>query len=566
MSNMNSISISKWSARCKDLLEKAKEVYTELGISTDKLPDGVFAGDKPISLVFAGQYSSGKSTILKALTGINTIETGVGIKTQEAHSYEWNGLTVIDTPGIGTELRPDHDEISFKAIAQADMLVYIVTHNLFDDLIGKDFRNLIISNDKAKETILIVNKMADVGNTKEIRNIKTEDLRKVTVPYSPEDLRTCFIDAESYIDSTTEKDDEIADELRERSNYTSLVSTINKFVEENALSVRLTTPLYRLLDSIQEEIVQFMPSSGDGDIDAFEETQLRQKSILSKAIKSIEEGVKAKYREAAAEIREVGRGLANSIDTFSSQSEADEAVNSAQRKTDEISEKCSKEIESVIENSLADYEGDMEEFYNDNYTQKVYDRIKQKDFHSLPIIKKIVDNELLSKSSTVILKNSGGTGVGLKGLGGFKGTNVHQLVLDVGHFFGHSFKPWEAIKITKGINIAGRILGVVGAVLSIGMQAKEDYDSEQRVKEQKDAREQVRGAYNMAAESLEQHFSNSLNKFIKSQMHPRLTEINDSIGYIQSLKASKSEKCNNLSVLDKECRALISEIHAEANE
>ncbi len=309
-----------------------------------------------------------------------------------------------------------------------------------------------------------------------------------------------------------------------------------------------------------------MPSTGDCDIDDFEETQLRQKGIFTKAIRSIEEGVKEKYRLAASEIREVGRQLADDIDTFSTQADADDAVKSAQKKTDEISEKCSKEIEIVIEDSLADYEGDMEEFYSDTYTQKVYDRIEKKNYRDMPFLKKIVEQELLQRGGATIVQNAGGASVGLKGLGGLKGTNIHQLVLDVGHFFGHSFKPWEAIKITKGINIAGKILGVVGTVLSIGMQAKEDYDAEKRVKEQRDAREQIRAAYNMAAESLESHFDTTLNKFLKEKMQPRLNEINDSISSIQKLRASKSEKCNNLLALDTECRNLISDIHTEIAE
>lgn len=566
MSNSNTIILGEWSSRSEKLLEKAKKTYEELGIPVNKLPDKVFSGDKPISLVFAGQYNAGKSTILKALTGIKTIETGDGIVTQEAHSYEWNGMEVVDTPGIGTQVHPEHDAISFKAIAEADLLVYIVTHNLFDDLIGEDFRKLIIANDKAKETILIVNKMADVGNTEENRIVKANDLKKVTDPYSPEELRTCFVDVESYLDSESEEDKEIADELRERSNYSALISTINGFVEDKALTVRLTTPLYRIIDSIQEEIVHFLPSTGDSDIDDFEETQLRQKSIFTKAMRSIEEGIKEKYRFAASEIRELGRSLANDIDTFSTQSEADDAVKSAEQKVNTISEKCSKDVETVIEDSLSEYEGEMDEFYNDTYTQKVYERIEKKNYRDMPFLKKIVDQELLQRGGATIVQNAGGTSVGLKGLGGLKGTNVHQLVLDVGHFFGHSFKPWEAIKITKGINIAGKVLGVVGTILSIGMQAKEDYDAEQRVKEQRDAREQIRAAYNMAAESLESHFETTLKKFLKEKMQPRLNEINENISEIQQLRASKSEKCNNLLALDTECRKLISDIHAEIEE
>lgn len=566
MSITNSIALGEWSARCEQILSKAKGVYTELGIPTSELPDSIFGGEKPISLVFAGQYNAGKSTILKALTGINTIVTGDGIVTKESHSYEWNGMEVIDTPGIGTKVHPEHDAISFKAIAEADLLVYIVTHNLFDNLIGEDFRKLIIGNDKAKETILIVNKMADVGNTEEMRKIKLDDLRKVTEPYSPEELRTCFVDMESYIDSKTTDDEEMAECLRERSNYSGLVSTINSFVEEKALSVRLTTPLYRIIDSIQEEITRFMPSTGDSDIDDFEETQLRQKGIVVRAIRSIEEGTKEKYRLAASEIREIGRQLADEIDTFSSQADADDAVKSAEIKTDEISERCSNEIEAVIKDSLTEYEGNMDEFYNDSYTQKVYSRIEKKEYHDTPFLKEIVNKELLQRGGNTIVQHAGGAGVGLKGLGGLKGTNVHQLVLDVGHFFGHSFKPWEAIKITKGINIAGRICGIVGAVLSIGMQAKEDYDSEKRVSEQRKAREEIRAAYNMAAESLESHFESSLKKFLQEKIQPRLIEINNIISNIQKMRASKSEKYDNLLALDSECKDLIRDIHTEVAE
>ena len=42
--------------------------------------------------------------------------------------------------------------------------------------------------------------------------------------------------------------------------------------------------------------------------------------------------------------------------------------------------------------------------------------------------------------------------------------------LKVGHFFGHKFKPWEAIKWTKGVAIAGHALAAFGVVFSIGMR------------------------------------------------------------------------------------------------
>jgi GTPase Era involved in 16S rRNA processing len=232
MNNQNTISIAIWTAKSKELLEKVSSILKKVGIEQSNLPKSVYESEKTISLVFAGQYSAGKSTILKALTGINSIATGEKITTQESHVYEWNELSVIDTPGIHTTLRPDHDEISYQTISNADMLVYVITHELFDSYIGQNFRKLLLDKDKAGEMILIVNKMADVGNTPENQLIKLENLKAVTNPYSPDQLRTCFVDAESYLDSLIEEDLEIANELRIRSNYEGLVSTINDFVKD----------------------------------------------------------------------------------------------------------------------------------------------------------------------------------------------------------------------------------------------------------------------------------------------------------------------------------------------
>jgi GTPase Era involved in 16S rRNA processing len=143
MNQHETVAIAVWTAKSKRLLDSDRELLGKIGFDESGMPHEIFEGDKPVSLVFAGQYSAGKSTILKALTGIKDIAIGEGITTKEAHSYDWNGIEIIDTPGIHTTLRPDHDEISYQAIANADMLVYVVTQELFDDFIGQNFRRLL---------------------------------------------------------------------------------------------------------------------------------------------------------------------------------------------------------------------------------------------------------------------------------------------------------------------------------------------------------------------------------------------------------------------------------------
>src|SRR5690606_15081091 len=76
-----------------------------------RLPTSVVPQEEAVRVVFAGQYSAGKSSLLKVMTGRDDIAIGAGITTQEAHEYDWNGVQVIDTPGVHTELRPDHDAI-----------------------------------------------------------------------------------------------------------------------------------------------------------------------------------------------------------------------------------------------------------------------------------------------------------------------------------------------------------------------------------------------------------------------------------------------------------------------
>ena len=147
--------IAEFTERISELKEKVRETLLSTGSDLQIMNNKTDA----IKLVFAGQYSAGKSSILKMLTGRTDIAIGADITTQQAHTYDWNGIEVVDTPGIHTQLRPDHDEISYDAIASADMLVFVITNELFDSYMAAHFRKLAIDKDKAGEMILVVNKM-----------------------------------------------------------------------------------------------------------------------------------------------------------------------------------------------------------------------------------------------------------------------------------------------------------------------------------------------------------------------------------------------------------------------
>lgn len=558
------VSISDWTHKSELLLQKVKDVLEQVGYKESSLPTSVFDIEKPISIVFVGQFSAGKSTIIKALTGIEDIEIGEGIKTMETHSYDWNGIEVVDTPGIKTTIRPDHDEISYKAIARADMLVYVVTEELFDDLVGQNFRKLLLEKDKAAEMILVVNKMADIGNTEENRMVKLKDLEKVTTPYSPADLRTVFVDAESYIDSLSEDDPDIAEELKERSNYDQLVETLNEFVADKGISSRLTTVLYKLFDILQGAIPHFQSSTGDDDVDAVEEHMLRERYIISQTSWRTESAVKAIYESAASEIRDKGRSIANDIYDCSDESAAEAMLEKAYSDVNEISSRCEKDVVAKIEELTTDCQAQLDDFYNSDFSNALRFRLGKRKDGGNAIINQILKTDWIAQGSSKIIANTTGANAAANGLKAFSGSNAHEWVLNIGHYFGHSFKPWEAVKWVKKINIAGKALGVFGVVFSWGMQAKEDIDEDRRNREIRDNREKLRAGFNDAANGLVIHYNNAMNELLNENYRKRIREIDNKILDIRALRKNKSDACNLLEATQNECRQLISDIHRES--
>ena len=178
---MANLETHRWAEATERICREAREALRasregEVQDLVRRLPHTDVEGS-PISLAFAGQYSAGKSTIISALTGRDDIAIGAGITTDRTGESDWNGVTIIDTPGIHTSLRPDHDEITYRAISRSDLLVFVITNELFDDHMADHFRKLAIDLEKGYETILVVNKMgrAAAGNAREAREVITAD-------------------------------------------------------------------------------------------------------------------------------------------------------------------------------------------------------------------------------------------------------------------------------------------------------------------------------------------------------------------------------------------------------
>ena len=201
-----------------------------------------------LTVAFVGQYNAGKSTTISALTGRRDIRIDSDVATDKTSSYDWNGIKIIDTPGLFAD-REDHDDITYNAIARADLLVFCLTYMLFDSITAANFKKLAYENGYRWKMMLLVNKMSDEAgeSDQKIANY-TESLAEALKPYRLNDFPLSFIDARDYCEGC-DSDDEL---LQEISFFPEFVNTLNKFLRDKGTLAKLDTPIRIALGCLDE--------------------------------------------------------------------------------------------------------------------------------------------------------------------------------------------------------------------------------------------------------------------------------------------------------------------------
>lgn len=576
---MADVEIREWVERGQSLLERAttvvqnapSEAVRSLGA---RLPKSIAPDDGAIRVVFAGQYSAGKSSILKAMTGRDDIEVGASITTQKAHSYDWHGISVVDTPGVHTELRPDHDAVTYEAISGAELLVFVITNELFDSHLAAHFRKLAVERDKGHEMMLVVNKMRRCagGNTADVQGVIREDLRRVLAPFTPEQLRTSFVDAEAALGALAEDDDDVQRILERKSGFSAFLDSLNAFVRERGLASRYTTALYALEQVLQEALAA--ESTGDADVDALEELLLQQRRALVEAQAHLPQTVEGKVQKTAAGIRAEGRKIADAIHGGADAKEVDRKLQDAQARVQERVDELTTVVQTTVEEHMEALAARVNQIAESELAKELLPRLIARlevelgdldlDPETLANARKVSDvtrqlGQFLVKNS---FKPTAGTFAGLFKLNQYSGTATHNAVKAIGHFFGKSFKPWEAVKWTRAIANAGRVFAVAGTVLTFVLQIKEDADAAKLEVELRESRSAVRAGFSEAADAIELHYDQTTGTYVSETIGTRLAEIDEQLADLRSMQQSRGDLFQDLVELLDGTRALIREMHA----
>lgn len=538
---------------------------------------GASSDAPPLTIAFVGQYNAGKSTILRVLTGREDIVIDSDVCTDTVTAYDWNGVRLLDTPGVHAG-HPDHDEKTYAVIDRADLLVFVVTNELFDDTIGHHFRELAFNRQHARRMLLVVNKMGQDPGSPET---KRSDIEKVTAPLTVADFRGVFIDARSWLEAQGADDEDRAD-LLEIANIGALTEALNGFIAERGLAGRLSAPLFTMRGTAEQ--ASALLSTDFPQERAALELLHRKRSILLASRGRLRTTMSGVVARAVADIGKYGDEVAEAIEPGKTEKDVEALHTAAQARASARSEGLSDEARRCVETELSELRRQLEALRDGVLARELTGQVEGGapsdvalgDFAS-PAWQARSKEEVLAdwptKAKKVgnVAKEIGNwaarwaTGPAAEGASAFgaaaaRGSDAHKAVYNVGKFFGVKFQPWGAVKVARAIGNAGRVISAVGGVLAVAAQIAEDRQQEQYRLQLRDARDGVRSAYRDSALSVQAAFWEQFESFLADFYDSELLAIDEIVEDLIGKRSERKSGADAFQSLEQRASKLIEQI------
>lgn len=528
---MAQINYAAYQERLASLKEKTKKLllFTKNQDLASKLDSELDSANdrKKLSIAFVGQYSSGKSTIISAMTGNKHIKIDANVATDTVSKYDWHDIILMDTPGILAGKVESHDEATKNALKESDLIFYVLTSQLFDDVVFNNFIDLAYNQHLADKMFIVINKMGmESGDYDELVKNYSLSLQKTFGErgYNIDEFPIAFIDANDYIDGMESSDNEFV----ELSHFECFVNMLNAFVEQKGIiKKQFDTPI-RILQSYLKNIEV---STVDKTLCDFY-NQFEQK--LNSSQKEIKRDVEqVLYSFDSSSMTEV-INLSNEIGSINEE-EWNQKQNSLNGRLRNMISDASEKIEASINQSYDRLLQEINEFSGKDalvkYSEFIDDKLNSptvsiEEKKSLSMQKKSLD--LLRQGANKVSSMAPGVDKLFGGISGASGSQLHEIVLNVGHFFGKSFKPWEAVRWASNIaKVAKFGIPVITAGIDIWMQFREDNKENERLQQIKTSKSQFITGYQSEINNVKLQFQNYLSSILENYNNKR-NEINKS--------------------------------------
>lgn len=543
------INYAKYQQRLDQLMLKTKQLLAQTNNSdlAQKMDTELqeVSERKELRLAFVGQYGSGKSTIISALTGNKNIVIDANISTDKVTEYRWNNIILMDTPGILAGKVEEHDERTKAALKECDLIFYVLTSQLFDDVVFNNFIDLAYNQHLADKMFIVVNKMnMEYGDYAQLVQNYTTSLQNTFKErgYDFSAFPVAFIDANDYLEGVKEGDDEFI----QVSNFEKFIDDLNSFVSSKGLiKKQFDTPI-RVLQSYAKDIAI---SEVDQNLAEFYRQFEQRLSISERELKRDVSNVLYSFEtDAMTKVSALSSGI-GSLGEAEWKVQQEELNRALQQSINTTSTK----IEKVVEQNYADLLKEVEDFGHRDTLAKYISSIDAK--LNSPNISIEERNNLNSQKRALDWLKSGATKIGdmapgvngvFGGISNASGSQLHNIVLNVGHFFGKSFRPWEAVRWASNIaKVAKFGIPVVTAGIDIWMQLREEKKENERLQQIKESKNQFITGYQGELNKVKGQFEDYLNTVLKNYRDKR-NDVNKSKDEI--IRASKRNDAINKSI------------------
>ncbi len=452
--------------------------------------------DADLRVALIGEFSAGKSSLIAALTGAS-VRIDADVCTTDTTEYSWQGITLVDTPGIQAESgATNHDDIARNATVGADLVLFVVTNELFNPRLANHLRFILDDTGLglAAKTALLVNKMDRENNPDDALQ---SDIIKVLEHHT---IPIYFCAASRYLEAQHEKDPSLATRFERKSRMAVLIEGINRFVDDAGVHGRLTTPLQRLTDLADQVEQHLMASEFRSD-----ELMLlkRRKTVIQELQQELYDLRRNSKHEAYSLVMRQTAPQVEQIEAISSEADIDELYGAGmQAAAVELDRLCDR-LEKDIIQALSHAEQQLEALGASLLEADAgHVRVRHKSSGNAPKVCNKPSNAIWSR----ILKGFQGNSVkqGLEKLAdNTKG--LRDVIYSIGKKMGKKFGPWEAVNLGKSagqwIGRLSKAMPFVASALNIFCQYREEKAQAEKARYQAQLRNTLRNSFSSQAES-----------------------------------------------------------------
>lgn len=460
--------------------------------------------DRPPRVVLLGDYSTGKSSLIKRLLAEVGVPAPKNLRvagkptTAKETSYQWQGLQLVDSPGLQS-FSADHDSTAKVAASGASLAIVVLNVNLVigDDSALRGFlTGTAATRAKQANTIFIIGRADELGvdplgspsEFARLRGQKEAELRTLLARWGVNDVPIHALAADPYGtvgDAPTSDPKSYEDLHRQWDGIAPLIAALSRASDEGS-QLSPVGALDFAIDGLLATTQGLL-----SDIDDLTTSQLEEATILTTIKRGIQSG-------------EVLRSAFTADAKALARSHAERAASEAMSATQEQLEAAARAAAEWWVDP--EFQADAAAFYDD--AQKKIAAWSEETDSDVERTVRWSNRRSTHKGSNDLrranrIKDGVNYGRGANHAARelaniFKERDA--LYAAVKRFTDIKFKPWGATKAAAKVAKVGAVLAVVGVVLDIGAFISDQAAASKR----EEARERLSNAIDATVDQVEQ--------------------------------------------------------------